>query len=389
MPKVPARVLVLCSCCAFLALWGALPGAPGAQTLEKEQDLKEIRKQLERLQKQVDKDVKRRDASTRKLRDVENQIADVSGQLLRIRRELEASERKQRALAEQQRERRALIVAEQDSLAGQLRAAYINGRQERLKLALNQQDPARLGRLMVYYDYLSRYRAEKIATVTGHLRELDRLADEAAAESLRLSTLEGERSEALGSLEQARAERAEVVAALDQTIRSQGKEIERLKSEEKTLEALIEELRRAMAEFPAQNQEPFQNLRGKLAWPVRGATVLSDFGQPRAGGQLRWNGVLLRAGRGTEVRAIHHGRVAYADWLPGLGLLVVIEHGNGYLSLYGHNEVLFKAAGDWVAAGDVLATVGDSGGRPAPALYFEIRKGKKPLNPHRWIGARL
>jgi len=387
MPKFLSRTLALSSFCVFLALWGGFTVLE-AQTVEKEQDLKEIRKKLERLQQNVDKDIKRRDASTRKLRDVENQIADVSAQLLRIRQQLNASEQRQRSLAEQQRERRALIDAEQASLAGQLRSAYINGRQERLKLALNQQDPARLGRLMVYYDYLNRYRAEKIATVTEHLRELDRLASEAAEESQRLARLEQERGEALSSLERARAERAEVVATLDRTIQTQGKEIARLKSEEKALEALIEELRRAMAEFPAQNQEPFQNLKGKLAWPVRG-TVLSDFGQPRAGGQLKWNGVLLQAARGSQVRVIHHGRVAYADWLPGLGLLVVIEHGNGYMSLYGHNEVLFKAAGDWVAAGDVLATVGDSGGRPIAALYFEIRRGKTPLNPHRWIGARL
>lgn len=373
--------------CLFLVVWAAAPVAPEAQTLEKEEDLKEIRKQLERLRKKVDKDIKRRGVSTRKLREVENQIAGVSAELLRIRGEREASELRQRSLADQQKERRALIDAEQASLAGQLRAAYINGRQERLKLALNQQDPARLGRLMVYYDYLNRYRAEKIATVTEHLRELDRLATAAAEESRRLSQLERERAESLTALQQARTERATVVATLDRAIQSQGDKIARLQDEEEALEALIDELRRAMAEFPAHNQEPFQNLRGKLPWPVQGK-LLSDFGQPR-GGQLKWNGVLVQANRGSEVRAIYHGRVAYADWLPGLGLLVVIEHGNGYMSLYGHNEVLFKAAGDWVSAGDVLAAVGDSGGRPLPALYFEIRKGKTPLNPHRWVAARL
>ena len=388
MPKFSLRAAALCLSCVCLLVGGTAPHPLAAQTEEKEEDLKQIRKQLERLRKQVEKDIRRRDDSTRKLREVEHDIAGVNAELLRIRTERQASERRQKALADQQNERRALIDAERASLAGQLRSAYINGRQERLKLALNQQDPARLGRLMVYYDYLNRYRAEKIATVTEHLRELDRLAAAAAAESARLSRLEEQRSTALATLEAARRERAQVVATLDRAIQTQGQEIARLKDEEQALEDLIEKLRRAMAEFPAQNREPFQSLQGKLPWPVRGK-LLSDFGQPRAGGHLKWNGVLLEAGRGSEVRAIHHGRVAYADWLPGMGLLVVIEHGNGYMSLYGHNEVLFKAAGDWVTAGDVLATVGDSGGRPAPALYFEIRKGKRPLNPHRWISARL
>jgi len=128
-------------------------------------------------------------------------------------------------------------------------------------------------------------------------------------------------------------------------------------------------------------------LSGRLTWPVAGR-LIQDYGQPRGNGRLRWNGVLIAAPAGREVRAVYHGRVAYADWLPGLGLLVVVDHGDGYLSLYGHNESLLKSAGDWVAPGDVLATVGQSGGQATPALYFEIREGREPVDPGDWVTRR-
>lgn len=375
---------LLCLC--LLVTPGIQHAAGQPVTAEQEAQLEKVRKKLERLREKVDKDIRKRDASTRKLRDIENEIARASSELLSLRRERAASEARQREINREQAERQRMIVAERASLAGQLRSAYINGRQERLKLTLNQQDPAGFGRSMVYYDYLNRYRTDKIAAVTEHLRELDRLAAAAAEESRRLAALEKKKVEALAALDLARKERAKVVAALEAEIKTNAQEIARLEEQEKALEELIEQLRRAMLEFPAQTQEPFQNYKGKLTWPVQG-TLVSDFGQARAG-HLKWNGVLLAAARGAEVRAIFHGRVAYADWLPGLGLLVVVEHGDGYMSLYGHNETIFKSAGDWVSAGDVVATVGDSGGRSVPALYFEIRRGKTPLNPHAWIGKR-
>ncbi len=112
---------------------------------------------------------------------------------------------------------------------------------------------------------------------------------------------------------------------------------------------------------------------------------MHDFGQPRVSDQLRWNGVVLAAPRGREVRAVYHGRVVFADWLAGLGLLLVVDHGGGYMTLYGYNETILKNAGDWVAPGDVIATVGDSGGQPRAALYFEIREGARPVNPRQWV----
>ena len=147
---------------------------------------------------------------------------------------------------------------------------------------------------------------------------------------------------------------------------------------------LIEELRRAIAEFPELAEQPFQRIKGKLPWPVKGA-VVARFGQLRAGGPLKWQGILINAQRGTQVRAPFYGRVVYADWLPGLGLLLVLDHGDGYLSLYAHNEQLFRRVGDRVAPGDPLAATGDTGSAGRPGLYFEIRKGRQALDPSAWL----
>jgi septal ring factor EnvC (AmiA/AmiB activator) len=140
-----------------------------------------------------------------------------------------------------------------------------------------------------------------------------------------------------------------------------------------------------MERFPLETNEAFARLRGKLAWPVSGHLV-ARFGEARAGG-VRWDGVLVATERGTPVKAVCEGRVIYADWLPGLGLLAIIDHGDGYLSLYGHNERLYKGAGEHVAAGETLAAAGDSGGSGRTELYFEIRKGGKPVDPRPWFKA--
>ncbi len=168
---------------------------------------------------------------------------------------------------------------------------------------------------------------------------------------------------------------------------AEGREIERLAAQEKDLARLIAELTSILSDYPITSEEPFSEHRGRLTWPVAG-TLLRDFGQPRVGGELKWNGVVLAAPRGREVRSVYHGRVAFADWLAGMGLLVIVDHGEGYMTLYGYNETTLKSAGDWVAPGDVLATVGDSGGQAEPGLYFEIRRGTEPLNPRRWVTRR-
>ena len=195
--------------------------------------------------------------------------------------------------------------------------------------------------------------------------------------------------EELDALSVAQTRRTRAVAAIDTQIKSRDGEITRLQSQARSLERLIAELRKALENVPVAKQAPFEGLRGKLPWPVQSGKVLARFGQPRAGGSLRWQGMLVGTDRGARVRAPFAGRVVYADWLPGMGLMIVLDHGKGYMSLYGHNEELFRKVGEPVGAGDVIASVGDSGGHNQPALYFEVRRGREPVNPENLAAAAL
>jgi septal ring factor EnvC (AmiA/AmiB activator) len=238
--------------------------------------------------------------------------------------------------------------------------------------------------MMAYYRYLSEHRGENIDAVNKHLSELASLHSGAASERDRLAVLASARQQELASLDKAQGQRKHLLVTLQARMREEGTEIERLAAEEKDLTRLIAELTSILSDYPITSEAPFTELKGGLTWPVAG-TLLHDFGQPRAGGTLKWNGVVLAAPRGREVRAIYHGRVVFADWLAGLGLLVIVDHGEGYMTLYGYNETTLKSTGDWVAPGDVIATVGDSGGQSRSSLYFEIRQGAKAIDPRGWI----
>ena len=264
------------------------------------------------------------------------------------------------------------------------------GQEEPLKLLLNQRDPAQTGRVLTYYQYFGRARASQIAAINAHLGELATLDAALAAEEERLAALEEQRQAAnCRSLQAARERRGRALVSLDAESKNRAKELERLKEQQGGLEKLVRELRRALEridKFPTDSKDAFAKLRGKLAWPVTGRLVAS-YGQTRAGG-MKWDGVLVAGTQGAPVRAVYHGRVVYADWLSGLGLLTIIDHGDGYLSLYGHNERLYKEVGERVTAGDTIATMGDSGGRAAPELYFEIRKGRTSDRPQALVPQR-
>jgi septal ring factor EnvC (AmiA/AmiB activator) len=310
-------------------------------------------------------------------------IVEKRAHLKDLERQREFSEKKKADLDAQLVAKEAELGLESAQLEDQVVAAYTSGNQERLKLLLNQHDPATLGRLMTYYRYMSEFRGNNISAVNSHITELSDLRSQAAKEEDRLAGLARARFAELTELNAAQENRQELLAALKTRIAEEGSEIDRLAAEEQDLARLIAELTSILSDYPITSEEPFSTLRGKLTWPIAGSLV-HDFGQPRAGG-LKWNGVVLSAPRGREVRSIYHGRVAFADWLAGMGLLVIVDHGDGFLTLYGYNETTLKSAGDWVAPGDVIATVGDSGGQQQTGLYFEVRQGTKPVNPRSWV----
>jgi septal ring factor EnvC (AmiA/AmiB activator) len=354
----------------------------------REKELTELRERIQALKQDIDRNTRKRSQAQAAVQEAEQQISQANRRLQEISAERQAGQARRDKLSAKKKDLLAQLESEQGALAGQVRAAYVAGREERLKLLLNQEDPAKLGRMMVYYDYFNRMRASTIDRVGLQIAALQEVDANLEKEIARLESLERERTAELDRLKQAREQRSAAVAKLDSDLASKGTQVNELEEQARLLEKLVQELRSVLGDFPVQAQEPFAKLRGKLAWPVAGR-LLADFGQPRAGQRVKWNGVLVGTNLGSEVRAIYHGRVAYADWLPGMGLLVILDHGDGYMSLYGHNDTLYVSVGDWVAPGDVLASAGDSGGRSEPALYFEIRKGKLSENPHRWFAKPL
>jgi septal ring factor EnvC (AmiA/AmiB activator) len=366
---------------------GMAQDSDGELATVKERELEEVRERISDLKQSMDRSATERDRLTGELQDIEIAISEQRMRIKEIEREQRYTENKKKVLNADLAAREAHLDQESEQLAAQVRAAYMSGGQEKIKLLLNQQDPATLGRLMAYYRYLNDYRAENIAAVMEEIKNLDALRSQIAAEEARLAALAKSRYDELGQLNQSQESRQSLLANLKNKIASEGQEVSRLAAQEQDLTRLIAELTTILSDYPISSEEPFSKHKGRLTWPVAG-TPIHDFGQPRVGGDMKWNGVVLAAPRGREVRAVYHGRIAFADWLAGMGLLVIVDHGEGYMTLYGYNETILKNAGDWVAPGDVIATVGDSGGQQQASVYFELRQGTRPIDPRKWITRR-
>lgn len=366
-----------------------LPGAavpaekPEADTRKTEAELQAVKSEIERVTRQVSDEQVEKDKLSKELRGAEMSVGRAREGLDSVRRGRAERASKRAQLAAQKRAREADLAQNRGALAGQLRAAYLIGREEPLKLLLNQKDPERAGRMFVYYSYFGRARADQIHLIETDVQAIAALDEQVQAEDAKLAELEKQQRADLMELEQAREKRSGVLASLTAESNSHAQSLERLKSQQSGLEKLLRELRRAMEKFPIDNNDAFAHLRGKLTWPV-GGKLIARFGESRAGG-VKWDGVLVATERGAPVRAVYGGRVIYADWLPGLGLLTIIDHGEGYMSLYGHNERLYKTVGERVNAGDTVGTAGDSGGSNRPELYFEIRKAGKAVDPRPWF----
>ncbi|MGH8150682.1 MAG: murein hydrolase activator EnvC family protein [Steroidobacteraceae bacterium] len=385
-----ARRLTALTAGAALILLAFLPAIGGARTPGRERteaQLKTVRAAIAQAHAKASQDQAERQRLTRELRTAELSESTARTALDQLQKELARRGAERTELAARKRQRQAQIAAERTELAGELRAAYLIGRDEPLKLLLNQQDPARAGRMLAYYGYFGRARAKELSRVAAGVKQLDALDAQLADEEQSLSALESQQSGELAQLDGARLQRTAALTSLDAQSRTQAERLRRLQRERAGFERLLRRLRRTRARPPAagrfEGHGAFARLRGTLAWPVAGR-IAASYGQPRAGG-LRWEGELIDTRRGAPVRAVSSGRVIFADWLPGLGLLIIIDHGGGYLSLYGHDQRLYKKVGDEVSAGDIIAAAGDSGGSSRPELYFGIRSGDQPVDPRSWF----
>lgn len=376
----------------LLVAAAAVPAAAAAQqrpearsAAQAETDLKRLQTEIQRIRGQVARDAAERDRLARSLREAERSALAARQQLQRLQGERGERETRRAALAGERRDRERDLQREREALAAQARAAYMMGREDPFRMLLDDADPVSADRMRAYHAAFARARAEQVARIEAAVRGIERIDAGLATEQREIAALERQQGAEVTRIEAARAERGKVLAQLTAESRTRAASLQRMQREQAALERLLRELRRAAAaqQFPSDGKSPFAAMRGKLAWPVPGR-LSARFGERRAG-TVRWDGVMIAADRGTPVRAVYRGRVVYADWLAGLGLLLILDHGGGYLSLYGHNEQLFRAVGDTVAPGDTLAAVGDSGGRPSPGLYFEIRQAAKPVDPTPWF----
>ncbi|MGE8412037.1 MAG: murein hydrolase activator EnvC family protein [Pseudomonas sp.] len=394
------------------------------------QDITELKKLLGKLQEE-------KSGVQKELRGTETEMGKLEKQVDALQKELKKSESELQRLDEEKKKLQSARTEQQRLIAIQARAAYQNGRQEYLKLLLNQQNPEKFARTLTYYDYLSQARLEQLKNFNETLRQLANVEKEISLQQAQLlvqkSSLDTQRDElakvrkerqlALAKLnddvkardqklqrrEQDQADLAKVLKTIEETLARQAREAE--EARQKALiaqqEAEKKRLREAQADTSDAPRKPprstpgalvsstgpsfggaFASARGKLPWPVDGR-LLARFGETRGDdSRSKWDGVMISASAGSQVHAVHGGRVVFADWLRGAGLLVILDHGNGYLSLYGHNQTLLKEAGDVVKAGESISTVGNSGGQDTPALYFAIRQQGRPSDPAQWCHAQ-
>jgi murein hydrolase activator len=370
---------------ALMALPASLAGAAAAGKTEAE--LRALREKIDRITQQVSRDALERDRLSGSLKAAELSVGQARAELSRDSRDYADRSARRSALAQTRLQQLVAMSHERAALAGQLRVAYMIGREEPLKLLLNQQDPLHSGRLFAYYGYFGRARAGQIAQLQTQVQRLDTLDAELAQQQTELAGLKAAQQQQLQQFEHARNDRQQVLASLTAAARTREQSLARLKSQQADLEGLLQQLNRSLKSVaPPDNATAFGRSRGALPWPVAGE-VTAKFGDNRASG-VKWEGVVIATERDAPVKAVAAGRVVYADWLPGLGLLAIIDHGEGYLSLYGHNDRLLKAVGEPVAAGEAIAAAGDTGGRAAPELYFEIRRAGRPVDPAPWFKTR-
>ena len=355
-----------------------------ATMAEKSQQLLAVQSSIRVLDRRVNEiSVEKQDLIDR-LAMLEKSMGNSAARLKQLKKQVSQSEQTVLRLGIEIKSLLSLLVVQRERLQEQINAAYILGKRSRLKLILNQEDPARTSRMMVYYGYLNQARVEGLQAVKTSLEKLKTLQVLEKTHSKAFQSLVVEQTQERERLEKNLSQRQQLLMSLVSDEQDQLKALALLKVDEKRLQQLFSEIQESMDDFPYELNiaQEFSEQRGRLGWPVSGP-VIKTFGARRSAG--RWDGIVIRAEEGVEVKSISRGRVVFSDWLRGYGLMVIVDHGNDFMTLYAFNQSLYKEVGDWVDVGDVIATVGKSGGRNTAGLYFGIRDQGKSLNPEHWL----
>lgn len=372
-------------CLYFIPVALEVQHAHSASQEESEEQLQKLKKSISEISAWLKDANREKSGLIAKLREQEKEISKTSLAIKQNKADIADLLKELSKLNIELKEQKKSLKSQQSYLVDELRALYLEGRQPAIKALLDQDNPQDSSRYLGYFNYVHQARSEKVAQF---MLDVERL-ENTQATILRRQTEVNAARETLQNkrklLEQQSAQRKLTLAKVEKSIENKTSELEHLRQNQARLETLLREVEKSISELKLPDEStPFEKQKSKLPWPTRGK-VIERFGSRQALGKLRSNGIRIAAREDAKVSAVHYGHVVFSDWLRGFGLLIIVDHGNGYLSLYGNNESLLREAGDWVRPGEILAYAGNSGGRNQASLYFEIRKNGKPQNPLRWL----
>jgi septal ring factor EnvC (AmiA/AmiB activator) len=349
--------------------------------------LEKLDRSISKLEKKLRSRDKQKDSLQNELKKVEVEASQLKGNLRKLGKEIRTVVAELSTLKMQETDLQARIVQQADVIAEQIAAAHKLGDQEPIKLLLNQEDPQQIARVFKYYDYFLQARSEKIASYMNDVKSLSEVIARISSQQLALKRSQSDLKKGQEKLRGRVAKRSVTLKQLDASLVSDKKKLGSLQRERSELEEILSAVEEAVADMTLpSNYQPFLSRKGKLGWPLKGR-VAHSYGSQRSG-ELRWEGWLISASAGTAVNAVHNGRIVFSNYLRGFGLLAIVDHGDGYMTLYAHNQELLKDTGDWVQSNELVARAGNTGGLNKPALYFEIRSQGKPADPKVWLEKR-
>lgn len=354
-------------------------------------NLSHIQAQIQTVKQDIEQQQTQRDQIQQTLKATEIQLGTLTAQQQQTAAQQKTQQATLKSLNQKQAAYEKDLAAQQAELARQIRLAYMSGHQEFIKLLLSQDDPTQISRNLTYYRYLAEYQSNLIQQLNTLIQQVTENEQAIAQHTTELLALQTQQKQQLQAVQAKRAERSNSLKQLNGTIRTKADQLQKLLADKATLD---QEVKKVQAQAQTESQSvggpviwpagsSFAGSQGKLSWPTRGK-IIANYNSPIEQSELKQTGVLIGAPEGQNVYAVAPGRVAFADWMSGYGLLMIIDHGEGYMTLYGRNGTLYKQVGDKVAPGDRIATVGKTGGYSQPSLYFAIRRQVDPLNPSLW-----
>ena len=347
-------------------------------------ELQQLQRDIQKIQSDISSASSRKNKLQKQLRDAEVRLGKLQREMEQNRQAIAAGKTELSSLQQQRGQLQQSRDQQQARIATELKTAWQMGRQGQIKVLLNQESPHTVARTMGYYRYFFEARNGLLGQYRATLQQLQAVEQGIAATLAQLEEQRLTLKKQQLQLVTARETRSQAIASLATSISNKGQQLTQKKLDRKELESLLQAIEQTVVNLQVpENYQAFKTAKGKMPWPVSGKPS-NRFGKSRNEGKMRWQGIHIPMQEGTTVRAIHHGRVVYSDWLRGSGLLLIIDHGDGYMSLYAHNQSLLREVGEWVSAGTPISTVGDSGGLDRSALYFEIRHQGKPTNPASW-----